>query len=652
MTLSRQLVILITALLVLVFVGTFFISVQNTRSYLNSQMASHAQDAATSLGLSISKHLADKDLATVTAMTDAIFDRGYYRVVRIQDMQGEPLVDRELQVRLDGVPTWFIERFPVSTPVGEATVMAGWVQAGRVIVQSHPGFAHRQLWENAVEIFWWFLASALIVLLLGLVSLRWVLKPLKEVEQQADAIVNREFPIIEKLPGTLDLRRIVLAMNRMSSKVKQMIEKLERLAERLQRQASRNPVTDLTNKRFFHNTVNTLLDTPEECSTGVLALIQLKSLKAINESQGYQAGDELLKQTAGVLDRVSHSLPKSHLAHLNGADFAIFVEDRSLGEALKLGETLSTVLAGLHETTDIDDQDVGHIGLACFNGDQNLSELLSQADMSLRTAQGEGVNAWHLYMPGEIDTSRVKGGSDWQAAIQSALESDRIVLQFQPVYSCADESVLHHEVFVRIREEDEQGEEQLLSAGLFIPHADRLGMTPEIDQMVISKVLERLKREDDQETSYAINISPICLRRTIFLNWLEQQLAAYKGVAHRLIFEMPEYGAVSQLEQVEQFIKLINRYGASFSLDHFGRSQSAFGYLKTIKVDYLKIDGSYLSELQDSAENQFFIQVLVDIAHGLEIKVIGEAVETAQTWKTLRKLNLEGGHGYYLGKPE
>ncbi|MCM8857224.1 MAG: EAL domain-containing protein [Candidatus Thiodiazotropha sp.] len=652
MTLSRQLVILITALLVLVFTGTFFISVQNTRSYLDSQMASHAQDTATSLGLSISKHLADGDLATVTAMTDAIFDRGYYRLVRVQDMQGEPLVDRELQIRLEGVPTWFIKRFPLSTPVGEATVMAGWVQAGRVIVQSHPGFAHRQLWENTVEIFWWFLASALIVLLLGLVSLRWVLKPLKEVELQANAIVNREFPIIEKLPGTLDLRRIVLAMNRMSSKVKQMIEKLEQLAERLQRQASRNPVTDLTNKRFFHNTVNTLLDTPEECSTGVLALIQLKSLKAINESQGYQAGDELLKQTAGVLDRVSHSLPKSHLAHLNGADFALFVEDRSLGEALKLGETLSTVLAGLHETTDIDDQDVGHIGLACFNGGQNLSELLSQADMSLRTAQGEGVNAWHLYMPGEIDTSRIKGGSDWQAAIQSALESDRIVLQFQPVYACVDESILHHEVFVRIREEDEQGEVQLLSAGLFIPHADRLGLTPEIDQTVISKVLERLKSEADQETSYAINISPICLKQTVFLNWLEQQLDAYKRVAHRLIFEMPEYGAVSLLEQVEQFIKLINRYGASFSLDHFGRSQSAFGYLKTIKVDYLKIDGSYLSELQDSTENQFFIQVLVDIAHGLEIKVIGEAVETAQTWKTLQKLNLAGGHGYYLGKPE
>ncbi|MBT3060907.1 MAG: GGDEF-domain containing protein, partial [Candidatus Thiodiazotropha sp. (ex Lucina pensylvanica)] len=255
MTLSRQLIILITVLLVLVFTGTFFISVQNTRAYLESQLESHAQDTATSLGLSISKHMADGDLATITSMTDAIFDRGYYRLVVVQDMQGEPLVERSLAVTLEGVPPWFIERFPLTTPRGEAIVMSGWVQAGKVVVQSHPGFAHRQLWENSVEVFWWFLVSALVVLFLGLLSLQLVLKPLRQVEQQANAIVNREFPIIERLPGTPDLRRIVLAMNRMSSKVKEMIEKLERLTEGLHRQASRNPVTDLTNKRFFHNTM-------------------------------------------------------------------------------------------------------------------------------------------------------------------------------------------------------------------------------------------------------------------------------------------------------------------------------------------------------------------------------------------------------------
>ncbi|WP_316368506.1 EAL domain-containing protein [Candidatus Thiodiazotropha sp. CDECU1] len=652
MTLSRQLIILITVLLILVFTGTFFISVQNTRAYLESQLESHAQDTATSLGLSISKHMAEGDLATVTSMTDAIFDRGYYRLVVIQDMQGEPLVERKLALTLEGVPPWFIEQFPLSTPIGEAIVMSGWVQAGKVVVQSHPGFAHRQLWENSVEIFRWFLISALVVLLLGVFTLQLVLKPLRQVERQANAIVNREFPTIEKLPKTLDLRRIVLAMNRMSTKVKQMIERLERLTEGLQRQASRHPVTGLTNKRFFLNTVNNLLLSPEECSTGVLALIQVEKLKEINDTHGYQAGDDLLKRTAGALQAINESIAKGHLAHLTGGDFALFVEDMHLADASKLGETLSSGLSGLADPNHGESQDLWHIGLASYDGAQNVSELLSQADMSLRTAQSEGANSWHLYMPGELEISKVRGGSDWKSTILHALRDDRFVLQFQPVFACRDKSVLHHEVYVRIREEDEQGGTRLLSAGLFIPHADRLGLTPEIDRMVIGKVIQRLRGEAKENTRYTINISPICMKNNRILGWLKQQLADNRDVARRLIFEMPEYGAVSQLEEVRAFIQVIRRYGAAFSLDHFGRSQSAFGYLKTIKVDYLKIDGSYLRELQASAENQFFIQALVYIAHGLEIKVVGEAVETEQVWATLQQLNLDGGQGYFLAKPE
>ena len=243
MTLSRQLVVLVAVLLVLVFAGTFLIGVQNSRAYLEAQLKSHAQDAATSLGLSVSPHMAEGDIATVTSMAEAIFDRGYYRVVRVEDMEGKPLVDRVLPVRVEGVPAWFISSLSLKTPEGEALVMAGWRQAGRVRVRSHPGFAYRQLWENVSEIFGWFLSSALIVMLLGLVLLRVVLRPLRLIQWQAESICNREFPILEKLPRTPDLRRIVEAMNRMSGKVQSMLTEAAKLARRLREQALQHPGT-------------------------------------------------------------------------------------------------------------------------------------------------------------------------------------------------------------------------------------------------------------------------------------------------------------------------------------------------------------------------------------------------------------------------
>ena len=651
MTLSRQLLVLIIVLLALVFAGTFYISVQNSRSYLETQLESHAQDAATSLGLSISPYLAEQDIATVTSMTDAIFDRGFYRMIRVQDMAGKPLVDRVQPVQFEEVPAWFVERFPLDTPVGEATIMGGWVQAGQVIVSSHPGYAYRQLWQNAVDTFWWFLVSALVVLLIVMSALRRVLKPLREVENQANAIFNREFPIIENLPKTLDLRRIVEAMNRMSGKVKQMLSELEKLAEGLRKQAHRHPVTALSNKRYFFDAVTNLLETPEECSCGVLALVQLKDFKAYNDQKGYQAGDELLKETAAALKKVVDTVPQGHLAHLTGADFALFIQDCSMNEGAKLGQALSTALAGLYGTGKLEEPDAGHIGMAYFEGTQNLSELISEADMALRVAQGEGANAWHLCTPDEITHNHVKGAADWRSCILDALENDRVVLQYQPVFSCADQQVLHHEVFVRFREENDRGESELLSAGLFMPQAESLGLTAEIDRAVISKVLNRLMYEQDMEHRYAINISPPSIQRSTFIHWLGQQLGEHSAVAHRLIFEMPEYGAVSQLDQVQQLIELVKLYGASFSLDHFGRSHSAFGYLKSIKADYLKIDVSYLRSLHENTDNQFFIQALADIAHGLEVKVIGEAIETEQAWKLLPELHVDGGQGYFLGRP-
>ena len=174
MTLSRQLVLLLVLLLVLVFVGTFYISVRNTQDFLEAQLESHAQDAATSLGLSISSHLAEGDTAAVTSMSNAIFDRGFYRRVRVEDVKGDVVVDLESPVKIEGVPQLFVSWVSLATPQGEATVMEGWQQAGRVLIQSNPGYAYRQLWDNLLETGGWFLLCAVLVLTMGLFLLRLI----------------------------------------------------------------------------------------------------------------------------------------------------------------------------------------------------------------------------------------------------------------------------------------------------------------------------------------------------------------------------------------------------------------------------------------------------------------------------------------------
>ena len=652
MTLSRQLMALIVVLLLTVFVGTFLISVHNTRDYLEKQLESHAQDAATSLGLSISPYLGEMDIATITSMTDAIFDRGFYRVIRVEDINGKPLVDRVLPVQIEGVPDWFIERLPLTTPEGEAILMDGWVERGRVLVRSHPGYAYGQLWQTIAGTLRWFALSALLALLVGVLLLKQVLRPLRSVEQQANAICDREFPITDALPRTRDMRRIVEAMNRMSAKVRQMLDELERLASGLRRQAYQHPVTQLANKRFFMDSLESQIRSDEEFSRGALCLIQLKGFKQYNDHHGFQAGDELLVACARQLASLAAQWPRSQLAHLTGADFALLVPGCSDEEAAGVAGQLASALAALYGTGKLDEADVGHVGVGYFDGRQTLSELLSEADMALRMAQNQGANGWHLSRPDELQ-GQIRGASEWRAFIEAALERNLVQLQFQPVVSCSDQALLHREVLVRLPENLEQGADgPLLSAGLFMPQAESLGLTAAIDKAVIRQVLERLSAESGEACAYAVNLSLPTLSTEGFMDWLDRLLAEHPGQASRMVFELPEYGVVSMVEQVNALLGLVARRGARLSIDHFGRSFSSLAYLRSMKIHYLKVDGSFMRSIEENSDNQFFVQALSEIAHGLEIQVIAEAIETEAAWSLLPGLHVDGAQGYYIGRPE
>ena len=223
--------------------------------------------------------------------------------------------------------------------------------------------------------------------------LRWLLSPLKRIEWQADSICNREFPVLDNLPNMPDLRRIMEAMNRMTAKVQWMLSELESLVSRLRQQAYQHPVTGLDNKRRFMDIVSDRIKSEEDFMQGAFYLVQIKSLKEYNDRKGYQAGDELLCEVAQCLVKATEDVPKHSLAHLTGADFGLLVEDCSLDESKQLCQRISSALAGLYGTGMPESPDVAHIGAAYFDGRQSLKDLLSEADMALRSAQAQEANS-------------------------------------------------------------------------------------------------------------------------------------------------------------------------------------------------------------------------------------------------------------------
>ncbi len=646
MSLSKQLIALVVGLVLVLFVGTFFINLQNTRGYLNAQLRSHAQDAATALGLSATTHMAGGDKAMVRSMADVVFDSGDYLQVRIEDMSGKPWVDRHADLRNVAVPRWFMEQVPLETPEGVATIMDGWRQVGMVKIRSHPGYAYEQLWRSARESLLWFLGSALVVSLLGALALRMMLRPLKAVEAQAEAICNREFPVVTGRPFTTEFRRVVEAMNRLASKVQRMLDESASLAEKLRQQAFTDPVTGLANKRHLLDALEHRVNDPDHLGSGVLLLIQLNEFKAYNQQAGYAAGDRLLQRCAEVLGEALPAHRRCLLAHTAGADFALLVEGIDVAGSQTLAEHCATAVAGLYSELSLPSADVVHVGGAMFHG-QGVSEWLAEADMALRSAQRAGANQWQL-QAGEESGTPTRSASDWRALLEQALGEGAWELVRQPVFRCPDRQLMHEEVFLRLPDPDRPGE--MLSAGQFLPMAESVGLASQLDRAVLTRVMEQLAGDADGPRQ-AVNLSPASLRDPAFDSWLQERLAQQPEVAGRLILEFPEYGAM-QAEGLADLVASFERLGVEVALDHFGLGFSSLAQIRLLKVHYLKLDGGLVRSLASDQDGRFFVQALSKIAHGLEMSVVADSVETADVWTVLEELGVDGGRGYWLGRPE
>ena len=649
MTLYRQLVIFTLVLFLILFTGTLLVKFESTRSFLMDQLESHAQDTATSLGVSISQYSTENDLPAIESMINAVFDRGYYRIVRYTDTNGNILIDRALDVTIENVPQWFISLVPLKTPEVSAKVMSGWNQAGTIYVKSHPGYAYKTLWENVVRMTLWFLVCGIAVLFAGGFGLRLLLKPLSLVERQADALCKKKYEIQKYLPKTKELRRVVEAMNRMTGKVKVMFDEQVAITEGLRKHAYHDSLTGLGNRRYFESQINARLDVQDSTTQGILMLVQINDLHALNQQKGFQAGDELLKRAGVLLQEAAKKHANVTLARLTGGDFGIFVPDVSSWDAEAIAEAVCAEMNQLAVEQLTLTDNVGHVGVVCYENFTRLERLLSEADLALRSAQQAGPNKCEVRAVTDETEEIPLGRQQWKNILDQALAQRKITLFAQNVVNTHDsDKIIHRELFARIIQEDGN----LLSAGLFMPFAEHLHLVSYLDRIVLEEVMQ-LDVASIGADRVAVNMSPASLQNDSLRRWLLDKIERLPEKAPRVNFEFPEFGAVQHLDRIKEFSSAVRKYGHLVGLDHYGQGFSHLGYLKSLRPDYVKIDRAYTVELKDEeSDSRFFIGALCSVAHSLDITVIAEGVETEQQWEHLKKLNLDAIQGYIIDRPK
>jgi diguanylate cyclase (GGDEF)-like protein len=648
MTLYRQMSIFIFLLFVLLFTAASAIKLHSTRAFLEEQLYAHAQDTATSLGLSILPHIAEGDLATVETMLSAVFDRGYYEYIELADLDGKKLMGHRQPILIDSVPPWFVETIVLATPEATTLITSGWQRFGHLAVKSHPGYAYKTLWRSSVNITTAFTAIAGLALLAGALALRLLLHPLKEVERQAEDLCRRQYRLQTTLPRTRELRRVVVAMNAMTTKVRQMFSEQAKLAETFRQSAYSDPLTAIGNRRYLEGQVAAAMEGEKEDSHGALLLLALQNLTELNRRKGYQYSDQLLQDIAGILtERVKH-LPRAALARISGGTFALFLPEISEDETRHIAAEIMGQLPMSPSKSPDQPDSLCHLGGVTYDRATPLRDLLSSADRMLAVADTEGINNWALATLPADSATMPRGEQQWLATLDKVLRQRNIVIFCQKTVAGDDLGrALHTELLARMITDDGQ----LLSAALFIPLAERLQRVAAIDRLIVEQGLQLRSAAIDGET-VAINLSTSSLKDPTFVDWLMRTLREREKHAPPVVFEFTEFQATRELSLVHDFAVKVQALGHGIGLDHFGQSFVNFGYLSLLQPKHVKIDRAFTDELKsDQGNSRFFIGALTSVAHSLDILVIAEGVEDEKQYAILKELHIDGIQGYLVDKP-
>ncbi len=646
-TLYRQLIMAVIAALMVLYVGNLVVSFKNTKSLVAQQMETHAQDAATSLAFSMTQAAQGNDIATLETMLNAVSDGGYYKKIKFVDVNEKTVLERHFPVQIESVPQWFVNLMKLPDYQGNAEVSSGWVILGNLVVVSHPGLAYQNLWQAMLQRLAWFSLIGLGVCAIAFFAVRTLLRPLKEVENQANAICEQQFVQQVKLPRTRELRVVVEAMNRLSSRLEALFHGQSDLIRDLRDQSHTDFITGLSNRADFDARLNTFVNDESGIHSGMLVIVALNNLGHINEVAGRPAGNDALMVLGQSLQRTSEDYDQVLIARRQGKEFAFFIPDITEDVADALAASLMREVSRISWQHDGQLPDSITMGYTYSDEITNGPELLSEADMALHSLSSDGEKNWGKFSSLEMASIPTVSHSvlSWKQFIAQSITDKAIELLIQQIVSVPDRQLKGYEIYIRFRSPDDFE----LSAGTIVPMVQRFGYSTELDKLVLESLAEKAPPGDEM---LVVNICSESICDSSFCEWLSGYLSEHDHIAQRLVVEVPEHALKVAEDEIRSCEKILARHGSGLAVDHFGLESSAFGYLASLSLRYLKVHRSFIKNIHLSRDNQFYVKALAQLAQTREVQLVVEGVETDAEWQVLANMNIDGAQGFLFGRPE
>jgi len=421
----------------------------------------------------------------------------------------------------------------------------------------------------------------------------------------------------------------------------------------IQHLAMHDSLTGLSNRTSFLAALDGLLEQARDNDARhSLLFLDLDQFKIVNDTCGHLAGDEMLKQLSDVLRQPIRT--SDLLARVGGDEFCILLDNCVLERAKEVAETLRVAV---HDFRFVWNgklfsvgASIGIVGIDRNSGSAN--DILSAADIACYAAKDRGRDAIQVYERDDLELSRRRGEMDWVGRIDGALHGGRFQLWRQPIRSLAGGSagkVHHYELLLRLLDLDGS----IVLPGAFLPAAERYDRMRDVDRWVIDQALRYVGEHcESGDQFHAINLSGGSMSDDGLREFVSDRIAAYGVDPRNICFEVTETVAIGNFTAAAEFMRKLRDIGCRFALDDFGSGLSSFAYLKSLPVDFIKIDGRFIRNLSTDPMDRAIVEAIHRVAHVANLQTIAEFVEDAAVVDVLRSIGVDFAQGYGIGRPE
>ena len=622
MTLFRQIALIVSILLITILTTVLNLNFQAANVSVQDRLYEDAKNTASSLSLSLGS--ANGDLSMMSTMINANFDSGNYHYISLVDVDDELLYERKSESEQLDVPEWFSNFVNIEAPVASANVSAGWSQVGILNVQSDVTYAYKALYSILKGL----LISFSIIAAVGLIVLNLllvvILKPLREVQKQAEAVMRNEFIIQKSIPYTKEFRDVVLGMNNMVSKVKAMFDKGNKELQHQKELEYIDQTTKLRNRKYLIDKLPEYLKVDAVSKGGINMMIALSGVIEANEALGHRKVDEVFNDIADIFREQTEDFEDVIIARMNGTEFSIFIPDCESMHGLMIAETILTNSQFVMKKYELNASETFlSIGLYEYKHTQSIGELLSHSDNALAQAKFKD---WNIHLAKAEESVEVMGKDAWREILLDVIKRNNFKFVSWSVVNAKTKKIVHNVLSLNMKVDDDT----TYYFGQFMAPANQVGLSNDIYKNVLDMMFKTPDSNLENET-YSLRLPYEYLKQSGTYDRMKALFSVYAlTLPFRLIIEIPDKLASQNSELVQDYKRLFERYQIEMGIFEFIGESKDYQYLQDLRPVYIKGEPSYFI-----SQNEQSLSALRLITDSLGISLVATGVMNLDTLEQL-----------------